>query len=94
MLESRLHARERRGKNAQPLHVFPQGTSVPPATETALQDRATQSNKILPKSPVLTIASSRRGCHYTIPLKMMKNGVFYFGISSFVSEIFKFLFKN
>ena len=34
MLESRLHARERRKKNAQPLHVFPQGTSAPPATET------------------------------------------------------------
>ena len=33
--ESRLHARERRGKNAQPLRVFPQGTSAPPATETA-----------------------------------------------------------
>ena len=27
------------------------------------QDRATQSYKILPKSPALTIASSRRGCH-------------------------------
>ena len=24
----------------------------------------------------------------------MKNGVFYFGISSFISEIFKFLLKN
>ena len=35
MLESRLHARERRGKNAQPLRAFPQGTSAPPATETA-----------------------------------------------------------
>ena len=35
MLESRLHARERRGKNAQPLRTFPQGTSAPPATETA-----------------------------------------------------------
>ena len=34
-LESRLHARERRGKNAQPLRAFPQGTSAPPATETA-----------------------------------------------------------
>ena len=34
-LESRLHARERRGKNAQPLHAIPQGTSAPPATETA-----------------------------------------------------------
>ena len=34
-LESRLHARERRGKNAQPLQAFPQGTSPPPATETA-----------------------------------------------------------
>ena len=29
-----------------------------------LQDRATQSYKILPKSPVLNIASSRRGYHY------------------------------
>ena len=39
MLESRLHARERRGKNAQPLRVIPRaiprGTSAPPATETA-----------------------------------------------------------
>ena len=35
MLESRLHARERQGKNAQPLRAFPQGRSVPPATVTA-----------------------------------------------------------
>ena len=28
------------------------------------QDQATQSYKILPKSPALTIASLRRGCHY------------------------------
>ena len=34
-LESRLQARERRGKNTQPLCVFPQGTSAPCATETA-----------------------------------------------------------
>ena len=34
-LESRLRAREQRRKNAQPLCVFPQGTSAPPATETA-----------------------------------------------------------
>ena len=34
-LESRLHTRERRGKNAQPLRAIPQGTSAPPATETA-----------------------------------------------------------
>ena len=31
-----------------------------------LQDRATHSYKVLPKSPVLTIASSRWGCHYYI----------------------------
>ena len=62
-LESRLHASERRGKNAQPLRAIPQGTSAP----LPFQDRATQSYKILPKSPALTIASSRRGCHYRPP---------------------------
>ena len=36
MLESKLHAREWRGKNAQPLRTIPQGTSAPPATETAI----------------------------------------------------------
>ena len=34
-LESRLHMRERREKNAQPLCAIQQGTSAPPATETA-----------------------------------------------------------
>ena len=34
-LESRLHAREQQGKNTQPLRAIPQGTSAPPATETA-----------------------------------------------------------
>ena len=63
MLKSRLHARERRGKNSQTLRMFPQGTPAPPAT-LPLRDRATQSYKILPKSLTLTIASSRRGCHY------------------------------
>ena len=62
--KSRLHARQWREKNTQPLCVFPQGTSAPPATETALQDRATKSYKIVPKSSALTIAFSRRGCHY------------------------------
>ena len=35
MLECRLQARERQGKNAQPLQAFSQGASAPPATETA-----------------------------------------------------------
>ena len=34
-LESWLHARERRGKNAQPLRAIPQDTPPPLATETA-----------------------------------------------------------
>ena len=48
-LESRLQARERRGKNAPLRHL---------QQRLPHQDRATQSYKILPKSPALTIASS------------------------------------
>ena len=60
----RLHARERRGKNVQPLRVFPKARLRHLQQRLPLQDRATQPYKILPKSPALTIASSRRGCHY------------------------------
>ena len=58
-LESRLHARERRGKNEQPLRAVPHCTSAPPVTKTATP----RSRKILPKSPALTIATSRRSCN-------------------------------
>ena len=58
-LESRLHARERRGKNEQPLRAVPHCTSAPPVTKTA----TLRSRKILPKSPALTIVTSRRSCN-------------------------------
>ena len=58
-LESRLHARERRGKNEQRLRAVPHCTSAPPVTKTATP----RSRKILPKSPALTIATSRRSCN-------------------------------
>ena len=52
-----------------------------------LQDRATQSYKIPPKFPALTIASSRRGCHYHfIILKFLASfgslSIFFFTFSA------------
>ena len=63
-LESRLHARERRGKNTQPLGAIPQGTSAPPATETSTPGSGYTVIQDPAEIPRLTIASSRQGCHY------------------------------
>ena len=64
--ESRLHAGERQGKmHACILCVrFHKARLRHLQQRLPLQDRATQSYKILPKSPALTIASLTRGCHY------------------------------
>ena len=63
-LESRLHARERRGKNAQPLRVFPQGTSATPATETATPG----SGHVVIQDPAQIPSANHRLFETRIPL--------------------------
>lgn len=59
----------------------------------SLQDRATQSHKILSKSPVLVITSSRQGCHYlsTTVNRMWHSVAFIFTLAAVFIPPWSFL---